>query len=270
MPFDWLVCRVLLLGTLALLHGVQQVTEVFFSRKPLRALCGFLWLHALYASQSIHRTMRTWRTRTSHFAGMSFIQFALLFEQPYATYVVIIPQLSKRHWHYESSLLDPRKFYIGSTSVSVHSRQDARLRKLRLLEQGQFTNTEMMVHYFHCKGDFSETLIFPLQVFSSTSMARSAECTYIHVWEPMLNMPWVAKLNPTFATRQAVPKLVSSMYSAPGRRLRLRVRRRLRTLGILRLYSSVPTQPTGCWSVLVTLSQGGKQALWKRISEALR
>ena len=174
--------------------------------------------------------------------------------------MVTIPQLSKRHWRYESTLLDPRKFYIGSTSVSVHSRQEARLRKLRLLEQGHFTNAEMMVHYFHSKGDFYETLIFPLQAYSSTSMARSAECTHIHVWRPMLNMPWVAKLHPTSATRQAVPKLVSSVYSAPGRRLWLRGRRRLRTLGILRLYSSVPTQPTDCWSILVTLSQGGKQA----------
>ena len=73
-------------------------------------------------------------------------------------------------------------------------------------------------------------------------------------------MPWIAKPNPTSATRQSVPKLVSSVYSTPGRRLWLRVRRRLRTLGILRLYSTMPVQPKDCWSLLVALSQGGKQA----------
>ena len=260
MPFDWTFCRALLLGLLALLQGAQQITEVFCLRKPLRALVGFLWLHALHCSDASVLTIRTWRARTSHFPGVFFVQFALLFEQPYATYVLILPQLSKRQWRKDSCILDSRKFYIGSTSVSVHSRQDARIRKLRLLSQGQFTNTEMMVHYFHCKADFYATIIFPLRAHSTVSLARSAECNLIHVWKPALNMPWIATLNPTSATRQSVPKLVSSVYSAPGRRLWLRVRRRLRTLGILRLYSSVPTQPTDCWSLLVTLSQGGKQA----------
>ena len=245
---------------MALLQGVQQTTEIFCLRKPLRALIGFLWLHALHCADASVLSTRTWRTRTSHFVGMLFVQFALVFEQPCATYVVILPQLSKRQWRRNQCVLDSRKFYIGSTSVSVHSRQDACVRKLRLLSQGHFTNTEMMVHYFHCKADFYTTIIFPLRVYPTVSLARSAECNLIHVWKPALNMPWIAALNPTSATRQSVPKLVSSVYSTPGRRLWLRVRRRLRTLGILRLYSSAPTQPKDCWSLLVTLSQGGKQA----------
>ena len=245
---------------LALLQGAQQITEVFCLRKPLRALVSFLWLHALHSSDFSLQTLRTRRTSTSHFVGVSFAQFAMLFEQPHATYVVIIPQLSKRQWRSGSCILDSRKFYIGSTSVTVHSRQDARIRKLRLLGQGQFTNTEMMVHYFHCPADFFATIIFLLRAYASTSMARSAECNLIHIWKQMLNMPWIAALNPTSATCQSVPKLVNSVYSTPGRRLWLRVRRRLRTLGILRLYSTAPVQPTDCWSLLVTLSQGGKQA----------
>ena len=48
-------------------------------------------------------------------------------------------------------------------------------------------------------------------------------------------MPWIAKLNPTSATRTSVPKLGNTTYQTPGRRLWLRVRRRLRTLG----YSSL-------------------------------
>ena len=133
----------------------------------------------------------------------------MLFEQPYATYVVIIPQLSKRQRRADSCILDSRKFYIGSTSVTVHSRQDARLRKLRLLCQGQFTNIEMVVHYFHCRADFLATIIFPIKIYASTSLAHAAECNLTHVWKPLLKMPWIAELNPTSATRQSVPKLLA-------------------------------------------------------------
>ena len=133
--------------------------------EPLRALVSFLWLHALHSSESSTRILRTWRTRTSHFVGVSFVQFAMLFEQPYAAHVVIIPQLSKRQWRAGSCILDSRKFYIGSTSVTVHSRQDARIRKLRLLCQGQFTNTEMMAHYFHCRAEFFATIILCFNTF---------------------------------------------------------------------------------------------------------
>ena len=56
-------------------------------------------------------------------------------------------------------------------------------------------------------------------------------------------MPWIAKLNPTSATRTSVPKLRTTTYQAPGRRLWLRVRRRLRALGILRLYATSRLSP---------------------------
>ena len=72
-------------------------------------------------------------------------------------------------------------------------------------------------------------------------------------------MPWIAKLNPTSATRTSVPKLRTTTYQAPGRRLWLRVRRRLRALGILRLYATSRLSPEKGWSLLVALSQGGLQ-----------
>ena len=196
---------------LAPLQGAQQLMEVFCLRKPLRALVGFLWLHASHSSDSSIQALRTWRTRTNHFVGMNFVQFACFLssrtQRMWSSYRR--PQLIKRRWRADSCILDSRNFYWIHQCYS--SRQTGRVRKLRLLCQGQFTNTKMMVHYFHC-------------------------------------------------TRQGVSKLVSSVYSTPGKRLWLRVRRRLRTLGILRLHSTAPVQPTECWSLLVALSQSGKQA----------
>ena len=82
--------------------------------------------------------------------------------------------LHKRHWHAQGTLLDLRKFYIGSTTTSVHSRQDARIRKLRLLQQGQFTNTELMVHYFHVHADFYGSLILPFEKYQNKTVLQSA------------------------------------------------------------------------------------------------
>ena len=145
--------------------------------------------------------------------------------------------------------------YIGSTTTSVHSRQDARIRKLRLLQQGQFTNTELMVHYFHVHANFYDSLILPFEKYQSKTAVRVAECARIQLWKPQLNMPWIAKLNPTSATRTYVPKLGNTTYQTPGRRLWLRVR--LRTLGILQLYSSTCLSPFEGWSILVAFAQGG-------------
>ena len=245
---------------MALLHASQCFTPLFGLRRPLRVLCAFLWLHAIQYSASTIAAMNTWKRRTSRFVGTTLLQIALLFEEPFATYVIVVPALHKRHWHAQGTLLDSRKFYIGSTTASVHSRQDARIRKLRLLQQGQFTNTELMVHYFHVHADIYDSLILPFEKYQSKTAVRVAECALIQLWKPQLNMPWIVKLNPTSATRTSVPKLGNTTYQTPGRRLWLRVRRRLRTLGILQLYSSTCLSPIEGWSILVAFSQGGLRA----------
>ena len=70
-------------------------------------------------------------------------------------------------------------------------------------------------------------------------------------------MPWIAQLNPTSATRRSIPKLGTTTYAAPGRRLWLRVRRRLRTLGIIHLYRTQCLSSQEGWTLLVALSQDG-------------
>ena len=257
MPFDWFQTRVFISALMALLHASQSFTPLFGLRRPLRVLCASLWLHAIQYSTSTIAAMNTWKRRTSRFVGTTLLQMALLFEEPFATYVIVVPASHKRHWHAQGILLDSRKFYIGSTTTSVHSRQDARIRKLRLLQQGRFTNTELMVHYFHIHANFYDSLILPFEKYYNKTAVRVAECALIQLWKPQLNMPWIAKLNPTSATRTSVPKLGNTTYQTPGRRLWLRVRRRLRTLGILRLYSSTCLSPLEGWSILVAISQGG-------------
>ena len=151
---------------LSLLHVSTLLTDLLCLRRPLRVLLAFFWLHAVQCSTATATIMTTWKRRTSRFVGTTLLQLAMLFEAPHTTYVIVIPALNKRQWHPSGVLLED-KVYIGSTTKSIHSRQDARVRKLLLLQEGQFTNTEVMVHYFHTRSDFFHALILPLQTFDS-------------------------------------------------------------------------------------------------------
>ena len=174
---------------------------------------------------------------------------------------MIMPLAKKRGWKYRcGALLQRKRFYVGSTSVSVHSRQDARLRKYRLLQHGEFCNAELMLHYFRTRGDLFDAVIIPLYCFTDLQQARATEYSFIHSWKPQLNAPWVVKLNPTSTTRSTQPFTVRSTYGSPGKRLGIKVRRRLRTLGLLHLYQNTILEPVGNWLLLINPANGGMKA----------
>ena len=92
---------------------------------------------------------------------------------------MIMPLAKKRGWNYRcGALLQRKRFYVGSTSVSVHSRQDARLRKYRLLQRGEFCNAELMLHYFRTRGDLFDAIIIPLYCFIDLQRARATEYSF--------------------------------------------------------------------------------------------
>ena len=174
---------------------------------------------------------------------------------------MLMPLTKKRGWHYRcGALLQRKRFYVGSTSVSVHSRQDARLRKFRLLQRGDFCNAELMLHHFHSHGDLFDAIIIPLYSFTNLPQARATEYSFIHSWKPQLNAPWVVKLNPTSTTRFTQPFTVRSSYASPGKRLWMKVRRRLHTLGLLHLYQNTILEPIDNWLLLINLANGGMKA----------
>ena len=182
----------LLLSALAVIHACCfHSDELIGFRFCTRVLQVFLCATALHSHPGVSCTIRTWRRRTSHFVGKTLVQIADMMSTPCSTYVVVLPALQRRQWTKTGSLLDAKKFYVGSTTKTVHQRHDARIRKLRLLQQGQFTNTEIMVHYFHNHADLFDTVILPLGTFPDKVSVRAAECTLIHSWKPGLNMPWL-------------------------------------------------------------------------------
>ena len=142
------------------------------------------------------------------------------------------------------------QFYIGSTSVSVQFRQDARLRKYCLLQRGDFCNAELMLRFFHTRSDLLASVTVPLQTFDNLHDARAAEYSYIHSLKPQLNAPWIINLNATSTTRFTQLYTVKSTYGSPGKKLWLKVRRKLRALGLLRLYENTVLEPVDNWVLL--------------------
>ena len=135
--------------------------ELMVVRYPARSLAAFLFLCIIHGTS--HETLDTWKRRTKKFLHCSLADISRNFERANATYVLVIPMSYIRK---RKNVLDLKKFYVGFTTVNCHSRQDARIRKHRLLKEGQLTNTELMVHYFHVHGDLFDAIMIPLPVIN--------------------------------------------------------------------------------------------------------
>ena len=193
---------------MVLLHFVYDVTEYMALRLPTRVLAAFILIQAILHSSCRAMHIRTWRRRFLHLQGLDLLQFSTLFEQSNTVYILLLPLMEKRGWHHvHGALLQRRRFYIGSTSVSAHSRQDARLRKYRLLQRGDFCNAELMLHYVHTRGDLFQAVLIPIHCFETLHQARASEYSLIHSWKPQLNAPWIVRPNPTSTTRFTQPSL---------------------------------------------------------------
>ena len=139
----------MLLGIMLLIGCCSYNPEIARLRLPARCLAAFLLLCCTHGTIPRSSTLKEGQSRTKHFVGFTLQMIAGNFERANSTYVILLPQIGK---HYRKGqkpeIIAPKKFYIGSLAVTVHSRQDARIRKYRLLQEGHFTNTELMVHYF--------------------------------------------------------------------------------------------------------------------------
>ena len=185
----------------------------------------------IQCSSSMNPTMRAWKKRTSHFVGCTIMDFCQMLQRPFAVHCLISP--CTRTFTFRCNLLSRKIFYIGSTLVSIQSRQDARWRKLRLLQKNQAVNCELALHYFRTRDSFHQFCIVPVQFLDGDVDTRSLETRCIQLWKPMLNHPWIVQVNPTSATRKATPFQIQQTFTARGPRLWKTVRRRLKTLGVL-------------------------------------
>ena len=115
-------------------------------RQICRLLLSFLFYVSLHASKSGATFVTAWKKRTMQLHGMDLQRFWSFSRQPCMVYALVHPHVqSPRTLHGQA--FSKRAFYIGSTKVGLQIRQDVRWRKFRLLEQGDFTNTELVNHY---------------------------------------------------------------------------------------------------------------------------
>ena len=133
----------------------------FLTREPFRVMVAYWMITLIQRSSSMNPTMRAWKKRTSHFVGCTIMDFFQTLQRPFAVYCFISP--STRTFTFRGNVLSRKIFYIGSTLVSIQSQQDARRRKLRLLQKHQAVNCELALHYFHTRSSFHQFCILPVQ-----------------------------------------------------------------------------------------------------------
>ena len=119
-----------------------------------------------------------------------------------------------------------------------------------------------MLHCVHTRSDLSAAIIIPLQPFDHLHDARATEygvflhsfleatveCTLDHQAQSYINDPF----------HSAICSEVNLWKS--GERLWLKVRQKLGTLGLLRLYENTLLEPFDNWLLLMNSANGGMRA----------
>ena len=120
----------------------------------------------------------------------------------------------------------------------------------------QTVHAELMLHWQVSRKQFS-LVALPVAHMDTQRQIRTLEMTLIQRRNPSLNFPFIlkkriSKVGPDYSF--AVKQLTSS-YQAPGTRLHRKLRKRLRKLGALSLYSSSKQEPESSWMILTVLSE---------------
>ena len=156
--------------------------------------------------------------------------------------------------------LQNRTFYVGSTATAIHARQDARWRKYRCLERGQFVNVELVMHYLYSRDLLHEVAIIPLFNLVNATDTSSKELSIIQNWRPVYTHPWINRLHPTSTFRTTKLTITALSYASKSSRLWKKVRRRLQTTGMLQFYLHSGVSPYRGWDLLTMLAAGGQLA----------
>ena len=243
---------------MVLLHLCFLGSLPFLMHEPFRVLLAYWMISLLQCSSSMNPTMRAWKKRTSHFVGCTIMDFYQMLQRPFAVYCLISPLT--RTFTFRGNLLGHKIFYIGSTLVSIQSRQDAKWRKLRLLQKNQAVNCDLVFHYFHTRDALHQFCILPVHFLDGDVDTRSFETRCIQLWKPMLKHPWIVQLNPTSTTRKATPFQIQQTFTARGSRLWKKLRRRLKTMGALPHYEFTLPMLQEAWTVLMTLAADAERS----------
>eukprot|EP00435_Cladocopium_sp_Y103_P040576 s1430_g11.t1 len=83
------------------------------------------------------------------------------------------------------------KFYIGSTSNGVMSREHSRLRKFLQLGNDRLVQAELSLRYWHEQNSLFTSNPFP--IFIRRPDFRSLELALIQEWQPRLNYPFICQ-----------------------------------------------------------------------------
>ena len=127
----------------------------------------------------MHKHTRAWKTRLGSLCSLSsgFVcSLARLFESPCAVYALLQLDFSGRIQQGPSTVqVSAKTDYVGSTTNTIFSRQDARARKYRQLAQGQYVSCELALHWMLTHSKFHVMVVVPLLVADDPLSCRTLE-----------------------------------------------------------------------------------------------
>ena len=204
-----------LLSTLKYLDTVTNVTSQF---RVYHAI--ITWTRGRHFVLLItigHVSMRNnsaWQSRLRQMQVIPHTYTAKWFQHQFVVYL----KIAAHRQHY----------YIGSTSVSMHLREEARQRKLQQMHHQTFVSCEVALRYWHHTKTTDLFVPIVIQHATSRTHALSIESNFILTYQPQLNYPFIIKFLPSSASNEFKTSRALKSQSIRNHRTGLRVLKRLR------------------------------------------
>ena len=108
-------------------------------RLPCRIMIQYLAMTLVF-NQGTSKNAPLWKTRLQHLAQATLRSFSRMIQRHFAVHALLLVSTEAAA---HGQWLKNKHFYVGSTTAGIHSRQDARRRKHRCVEQEQWDNLSM-------------------------------------------------------------------------------------------------------------------------------
>ena len=227
--------------------------------------CAACFCGVLSKAHQAHTVTKTWWKRLAEFADadqqgwVTKIAHAMQNLYTVCTLVAVDFHAGNKAMVLPSQIFRRKEFYVGSTFVGIHARQDARALKFRQLWQNQNTSCELALHWMLSRNAFHDYIIVPVTSSGDQRACRTLESVLIQRWRPRLNFPLILKLGVT-KPEAAVSSAVLQGYMTHGTRLAHRLRKHLYARKVLDFYDPSLSQQSHMWAILNTLSHCDSRA----------
>ena len=175
---------------------------------------GRLLLTLLYMGHDSMNNLKAWTNRCKQLGVTPQSYTTKWVQHKFVVYM----KVAKHRAHY----------YIGSTSVSMQNREDARERKLSQMMHQTFVSCEVALRYWHHTGTVNQYVPIVIQHAEDKAQALAMEANFILTLQPQLNYPFILKFLPSSASNEFKSIASRRFQSIRNHRTGLRILKRMK------------------------------------------